>query len=260
MISDTSTPLGKTSIFEVYKKDFEESFSPLSSGDIARMSVLTPEASTHIWKPDEVGRALFVWRRDRSSLGRQADVNFEESVASARQNNKMPRVMLRRFEQLRCDLYPLQLFVNCDIVYEFQVEATAKLTAYAAAKDIYYKKSYERIKRWLQQLPLEPSQQVYVARVPQETFLVTWHEFVYHWDGFYSDRFCTLNVINDDPGCFLFFHAEKFAVWGCTYEYATQRGLSYDNFVQEPINYHDQQEKAYREAQTFRNLIREHGH
>lgn len=252
---NASTPLEKSAFFEKYKKDFEESCLPLSFEYLGRVRVLTPEASADVWKPDEVGRALFEWRRDHSRLGKQADLKFEQAVASAKQNSEMPRVILRRFEQLRPDLYPAQRFLNCDIVYDFQIDATAKPTAYVAADDICYKKSYVRVKEWLEQLPLEPSQQVYVARVPQETFLVAWQDFVDHWDGFYCDRFCTLNVINDDPSWFLFFHAEGFAVWGCTHEYAARKGLSCGNFIREPINYRDEQEKAYHEAQAFRDLI-----
>lgn len=258
MISNALIPLGESTFFEKYKKDFEESFIPLSLEDMARMPVLTSEATVHIWKPDGVGRALLEWRRDHSSLGKKADIKFEEAVASVKQNSNMPKVILRRFEQLRPDLYPLQRILNCDIVYDFQVDKTAEPTTHKADSDIYYKKSYTRVKEWLQQLPLDSSQKVYVARVLEETFLVAWQDFVHYWDGFYSDNFCTLNVIDDNPSWFLFLHAERIAVWGCTYEYAMEKGLSHDNFVQEPVNYHDELEKAYSEAQTFRNFIIEH--
>jgi len=235
--------------------NFQECYAPLSEVDIQTILVLTSDSWSHVWQPDAVRSALVTWRLNRQIDEEKANRKLSDVVDKAQQNVEFPKVFLRRFEQLRPILYPLQSIKNCEVLYESNYTANG-MKGFRLAEDFFYQSSFSRVKEWLRQLPLQAHEQILLARAPEENLLLNWDLFIDHWDAFYCDSFCTLNVIGRDPRWFLFFHPDQIAVWGCTQQFALERMVRSDIWVPEPINYRNellrivQQERKLEEAAT----------
>ena len=106
--------------------------------------------------------------------------------------------------------------------------------------DFFYNLTFSRTKNWLSQLPVAADCYVFLARQPEKTLIVKWGLFIDHWDAFYCDRYCTLNVIGTDPRWFLFMHQDQIAIWGATSDYIAEKGFSRLSLLNHPLDYRTQ--------------------
>lgn len=208
-----------------YKADFESSLDPPSEVEVSSIELVEGNDWTRIWKPDSVRFALSEWRSNHTAMPQEARMNFNVALENAVQNATFPRVILRRIEQLQCNLYRNQFIQDFEVPYP-------KLNTNTSSKV-----GFEKVKSWLEALPILATEHILLAREPEQTLVVRWSIFVDHWDAFYCDRYCTLNIINQDPRWFLFINQDQIAIWGSTPEYAAEKKMPEKLFLYDPVNY-----------------------
>ncbi len=168
-------------------------------------------------------------------------------------------MFVRKSEQLRPDVYPLQKLADCEIRYAHAQDIKPSSNQAKPSEDFFYQRSYWQVRTWLEDLPLLEDENVYVAREPEHTFVVHWDFFVKHWDAFYCDRFCMVNVVGDDIRWFLFFEMEQTVVWGCTVDYAHERDYMAETFAEQPIVYrHEFLQVAAQRKRNHREALSEY--
>jgi hypothetical protein len=163
-------------------------------------------------------------------------------------------MFLRRFEQLRPQLFPIQSMAVCRFLYQ-DAEIPGHPSTERYCEDPFYQRSYQRGVEWLSSLPVGKRELVYVARVPDETFIVEWQEFVTYWDAYYCDWGCAINTCDDSLGWFLFMHPEHYAVFGCKPDYAADFDLSRMPRLAEPIDYLAELKRLRDEYDHFRKSL-----
>ena len=211
---------------EKFAKNINDAYIPLASIDFEQIKILNSEDAESIWLEDPVPEAhrLSVQAGNRKQKNPWAA--FQEALAVTPQTTTLPHRFLSRMEQMRPLLFPHRRVLRFDMSYPRKIDGILMTTSGRFLPDdqnvrmgTLFVEDYEYLWDWLQQLPLEPSELVYVARSPEVTLVMPWRIFVRHWDVFYTDGWVSLNVVNDDPEWYLFLHNEMIALWGCTDDY-----------------------------------------
>ena len=230
--------LGQSPVLAEVVSDFASSYARMSPADVASILLLSDSAWRLVWKPDALSDAIREWRANVAAGHEYAHAILKERISNAMQNRTFPRVIVRRIEQLRPELFPIQSMEACPML---RAGANRMPGLYdpkvPEAEDLYYTHCYFRGLEWLKSLPVTPTEIVCVARDPSQTFVVTWECFSLNWDAFHCDRFCSLNVCGENDDWFLMMNSERILIFGCTEARAAEFELSRLRQIPHPIDY-----------------------